>query len=87
MYPVARGMSPPTVAIAALTGLSIAAYTVIDGVGVRRAGSPVGYTAWLFTVSGLMMPIALFIARPRARLHARVEPALLLRGAVMLALG
>jgi drug/metabolite transporter (DMT)-like permease len=122
VYPVARGMSPPTVAVAALlivgetlspvqvagllavsgglfaiaagrsggsrralafavlTGLAIAAYTVIDGIGVRRAGSPAGYTAWLFTVSGLMMPLALLVARPRARRRGLVEPALLLRG-------
>ena len=122
MYPVARGMSPPTVAVAALlivgetlspvqvagllavsgglfaiaagrsrgsrlalafavlTGLAIAAYTVIDGIGVRRAGSPAGYTAWPFTASGLMMPLALLAARPRAGRLAWVEPALLLRG-------
>ncbi len=55
---------------------------MIDGVGVRRAGSPAGYTAWLFTASGLMMPLALLAARPRAGRQAWVEPALLLRGVV-----
>ena len=67
---------------AVLTGLMIATYTVIDGVGVRRSGSAVSYTAWLFTASGLMMPIPLFAARPRTGRHSRVEPALLLRGIV-----
>jgi len=60
----------------------IATYTVIDGVGVRRFGSAVSYTAWLFTASGVMMPMALFAARPRTGRHSRVEPALLLRGIV-----
>jgi drug/metabolite transporter (DMT)-like permease len=124
VYPVARGMSPPTVAVAAwlivgetlsavqvaglvavsgglfaiaagrsrgsrralrfalLTGLAIAAYTVIDGIGVRRAGTPVGYIAWLFTLSGLMMPLALLVARSRTGRPVRIEPALLLRGVV-----
>ncbi len=94
VYPVARGMAPPTVAIcaalfvgerisgvqaiglgvltagmltiaagrgpgsrrsfaaAALTGLTIAAYTVLDGVGVRHSGSALGYTGWLFVAEG-----------------------------------
>jgi drug/metabolite transporter (DMT)-like permease len=30
-----------------LTGVSIATYTIIDGIGVRRSGDPVAYAAWL----------------------------------------
>jgi drug/metabolite transporter (DMT)-like permease len=37
----------PAVVAAALTGLAIASYTLIDGVGVRRSGSAAGYTLWL----------------------------------------
>lgn len=33
---------------ALLTGVSIAAYTLVDGVGVRHAGTAVGYSGWLF---------------------------------------
>jgi drug/metabolite transporter (DMT)-like permease len=68
--------------LALLTGLSIATYTVLDGVGVRRSGSPAGYTAWLFSVNGVMMPLALLYVRRSAERSARIPRALLVRGAV-----
>lgn len=37
------------------TGVSIAAYSVVDGIGVRESGSTVGYTAWMFVLTGMMM--------------------------------
>ncbi len=37
------------------TGVSIAAYSVVDGIGVRESGSTVGYTAWMFVLTGGMM--------------------------------
>lgn len=37
------------------TGVSIAAYSVVDGIGVRDSGSTVGYTAWMFVLTGLLM--------------------------------
>jgi drug/metabolite transporter (DMT)-like permease len=42
----------PAVTAAALTGVAIAAYTLLDGVGVRRSGSPLGYAMWLMAVEG-----------------------------------
>jgi len=33
--------------------LVIASYTVLDGLGVRRSGSPAGYTLWVFLLTGL----------------------------------
>lgn len=38
------------VATALITGLTIAAYTVIDGLGVRASQSPLGYIGWLFVL-------------------------------------
>ena len=35
-----------------------AAYTVVDGIGVRASGSPAGYIGWLFILSAT--PITLF---------------------------
>jgi drug/metabolite transporter (DMT)-like permease len=32
----------------------IAAYTLVDGSGVRRSGAPAGYVAWLFCLQGLL---------------------------------
>ena len=36
------------VAAALVTGLTIASYTVVDGLGVRVSQSPLGYIGWLF---------------------------------------
>ncbi|WP_329520200.1 DMT family transporter [Spirillospora sp. NBC_01491] len=41
---------PRAIAAALLTGASIAAYTVLDGVGVREAGGALPYTTLLFAV-------------------------------------
>ena len=50
---------------AAATGLAIAAYTVIDGVGVRRSDSVLGYTAWLFLLQGPGIPLIALALRGR----------------------
>jgi drug/metabolite transporter (DMT)-like permease len=119
VYPVARGLAPPTVAIcaavlvgerisavqggglvvltagmlaiaagrgrasrrglgfAALTGLAIAAYTVLDGIGVRRSGSPLGYTGWLFVAEGMVVPIVWWVRRGRSWSAVRRLPSAL----------
>jgi drug/metabolite transporter (DMT)-like permease len=41
------------VALALLNALVIATYTLIDGAGVRRSGSPAAYTLWIFLLTGL----------------------------------
>lgn len=52
---------------AVLTGLAIASYTVIDGIGVRRSDSPVGYTLWLVGLQGtLLTVISVAVNRRRA---------------------
>jgi drug/metabolite transporter (DMT)-like permease len=43
---------------AAMTGLSIAVYTVTDGVAVRHSGSAAGYTAWMMLAESSMMSTA-----------------------------
>ncbi|MCI3931228.1 DMT family transporter [Streptomyces sp. AN091965] len=56
------------------TGVSIAAYTVVDGLGVRASGSSLGYIAWLMLVQGTVVPLyALW--RWRGGFVARVRPA------------
>jgi drug/metabolite transporter (DMT)-like permease len=45
------------VCLAGLTGLSIATYTVLDGLGVRRCGTPFGYGGWLFVAEGMIVPV------------------------------
>ncbi|MET7380302.1 EamA family transporter [Streptomyces sp. NPDC005526] len=53
-----RGHRPHWAAIGAAlaTGLTIAAYTVVDGLGVRASGSPLGYIAWLMAIQGVVIP-------------------------------
>ena len=57
------------VACALLNAGVIACYTLVDGVGARRSGSPVAYTMWLFvfTAAGL---VAWTLLRRRAEFAA-----------------
>ncbi|MFE6481842.1 EamA family transporter [Streptomyces sp. NPDC057757] len=54
-----RGRRPNWAAIGAAlaTGVSIAAYTVVDGLGVRASGSSLGYIAWLMALEGFVIPL------------------------------
>ncbi len=42
---------PSTLVFPILTGLMIASYTIVDGIGVRLSGSPAGFIGWLFLLS------------------------------------
>jgi drug/metabolite transporter (DMT)-like permease len=70
-----RGRRPHWAAIGAAlaTGLSIAAYTVVDGLGVRASGSSLGYTAWLMAAEGWVIP-AYALHRWRGSAAARLRP-------------
>ncbi len=66
MFVLAAGPRPPrAIARALRVGVLIAAYTVVDGIGVRHAHTPLGYGAWLFVSSGVLTAIAVR-ARERA---------------------
>ncbi|MFF4659233.1 EamA family transporter [Streptomyces sp. NPDC001381] len=70
-----RGRRPDWAAIGAAlaTGLTIAAYTVVDGLGVRASGSSLGYIAWLMAVQGAVIP-AYAVTRRRAGTVAALRP-------------
>jgi drug/metabolite transporter (DMT)-like permease len=52
------------------TGSVIAAYTVVDGMGVQRSENTLSYTVWVFA-SYLLMPVVLLLVRVPVRvLHA-----------------
>ncbi|MEV0277717.1 DMT family transporter [Streptomyces sp. NPDC050610] len=70
-----RGSRPHWAAIVAAvaTGLAIASYTVVDGVGVRASGTPLGYIAWLMILEGIAIP-AYALASRRGRLGAQLRP-------------
>jgi drug/metabolite transporter (DMT)-like permease len=47
-------------------GAFIASYMIVDGLGVRLAGSATGYAAWQAVVAGLMVPLTFYAIRRRA---------------------
>jgi drug/metabolite transporter (DMT)-like permease len=68
-----------TTVFALLTAGVIAAYTLIDGQGVRRSGAPAAYTLWIFLLTGAS--VCAWTARGRlpalaafARAHPLVAP-------------
>lgn len=76
-----RGFSNRTAVIAAVgTGLTIASYTTVDGVGVRAAHSPGGYTGWLMLLQSIDMIVIALVMRRREFLAQ--PPMILARGTI-----
>lgn len=63
----------PAIGAALLTGVTIAAYTTVDGLGVRHAGGALGYAAWLFIAEGAVIPLMAVAAR-REKLWVQARP-------------
>ena len=61
---------PRAVKVAVLLGLTIAAYSVADGIGVRWAESPTGYMGWLFLFEA---PVGLFVLSRRLARRTRMD--------------
>jgi drug/metabolite transporter (DMT)-like permease len=60
-----RRKDVPATLAALLTGLTIATYSVIDGIGSRRSGAPLAYAALLFIVQGVLVLGAVAALRRR----------------------
>jgi drug/metabolite transporter (DMT)-like permease len=60
----ARGSGRATL-YALLNALAIAAYTLVDGIGVRKSGAPAAYTMWLFVLSAAGLLAWTLGRRPR----------------------
>lgn len=58
-----KAANPQAVSAAILTGIAIASYSVVDGLGVRASQSPLGYIGWLFVLE--CIPGVFFIAYRR----------------------
>jgi drug/metabolite transporter (DMT)-like permease len=56
----------PAIRAAAFTGLTIAAYTLVDGLGVRHAHNSFAYGGLLFLLQGPVFPLVALRRRPRA---------------------
>jgi drug/metabolite transporter (DMT)-like permease len=63
------GASMAVIGLAVATGLIIAAYSVVDGLGVRNAEQALAYIGWLFV---LELPVVLFIAHRRRHFLAGI---------------
>lgn len=50
-----RPQSGSGLGLAAATGVVIATYTLVDGVGVRHSGHALSYAMWLFLIQGLLV--------------------------------
>ncbi|MFG2830930.1 EamA family transporter [Streptomyces sp. NPDC048434] len=68
----------PALVAALATGLSIASYTTVDGLGVRASGTPLGYISWLMILEGIVIP-AYALATRRRQLLTELRP-IALRG-------
>ncbi|AVO39317.1 DMT family transporter [Pukyongiella litopenaei] len=66
------GALPPAAVLAALgTAGFVAAYSLVDGIGIRASGSPLGYIGWLY-VAELTVAAFIFVTRwGRVRAMAR----------------
>ncbi|WP_439123399.1 EamA family transporter [Marivita sp.] len=68
---------------ALLTSAIIAAYSVVDGIGIRVSGSPVGYVVWLFAAEICVAVFVIASRFDRARAISRKALALGLIGGVI----
>lgn len=57
-------LSQPALVYSLLTGVSIAAYSLIDGTGARLAGNSHSFAVWMFFLDGFLVPLAAFMRRP-----------------------
>ena len=75
------GSAPSRAALlaAGATGLTIASYTTVDGLGVRLSGSAIGYIGWLMLLESLCVP-AWALARRRREVTSGVPRRVLLSG-------
>ncbi|SCW32263.1 MULTISPECIES: DMT family transporter [unclassified Pseudomonas] len=65
-----RRRALPDLRYALGTGFFIAAYSVVDGMGVRLSGAPMAYTAWMCLLWGVMMPLVYIGLRDASSLFA-----------------
>ncbi|WP_163510031.1 EamA family transporter [Fodinicola acaciae] len=66
-------MHTAAVTAAVATGVAIASYTTVDGVGVRASGSPAGYIGWLMLCQGVAM-LVVAVAVRRRELWPAIRP-------------
>ncbi|MFL6710201.1 MAG: DMT family transporter [Massilia sp.] len=74
---------PRATMFALLNACMIAAFTLIDGAGVRQSHSPVAYTMWVFLLTGIGLGARTAFTRPgQLWPYARAHPFIALAGGV-----
>jgi drug/metabolite transporter (DMT)-like permease len=58
-------INPKAIIFAIVTGVCIASYTVVDGLGVRQAGSILGFAVWLTIGDGVLTILIALIWKKR----------------------
>lgn len=66
---VRRPIEMSGVWLALINAVVIAAYTLVDGVGVRISAAPAAYTLWIFLLTALAMVSWALLARRQAFIH------------------
>lgn len=84
LFFASRGRHPGagrTTMFALLTACMIAAFTLVDGIGVRKSGAPLAYTMWIFMGNGIGL-VAWALARRPGELveYARMNVQVVLLG-------
>jgi drug/metabolite transporter (DMT)-like permease len=69
-------MERKPLALALVTALFVASYVTADALGVRRAGNPQSYAAWIWVIYGALMPAAFLLLRRRTALDLRAPDTL-----------
>jgi drug/metabolite transporter (DMT)-like permease len=57
----------PVIGVAVVTGLAIASYTIVDGLGVRAAHDSYSYAGLMFLLQGPVFPVIAVLRRPVSR--------------------
>ncbi|WP_321818628.1 MULTISPECIES: DMT family transporter [unclassified Paraburkholderia] len=70
------GSSILSVLYAIVAGLFVASYVSIDSIGVRLAGNPLSYAAWMFLIYGIMTPVAFIGLRRKSIKNVVTQEAL-----------
>lgn len=66
-----RHGDPKAFLAAFVTSLTIAMYSIVDGLGIRVSGSPLGYVAWLFLAEIFVAAFVLWTRRRRVAAQPR----------------
>lgn len=72
-----RKTDPRALGSALIVSVIIAAYSIVDGLGIRISGSPVGYVAWLYIAE---IFVAIFVIATRSRRLRATQRSAILTG-------